>query len=673
MAKRKRPVSIDDLYRLQAVGRVAFAPDGRRIVFERKRHDASENKNFVQLILIDVESGAQRPLTAEAKHSDTLPRWSPDGLRLAFLSTREKATCLYVLPMDGGEAARITPRDGNTSDFCWSPDGRRLAYTYQPMTEREKLERDGKNAELRRKPQFKHITRLHHKLDGAGWWNGLFTHVWVVGADGRRARQLTDGDFDDREPRWAPDGRSIALVSSRGKDPDLNVDQAQIYLVAPAGGRLRCIKGTPGGVQAISWAPDSRAVAYVGDPARTGQWWKYSRHVWLQRVTGGKPRDLTPELDNNCVNETMGDLTSAGFAALPPLWSPDGKRILYTVSEQGATRLYQRLIGARKAQCLIGGDQNIMFADAPPDRQRIALTVGTQTNPGDIYLVEAGSARLRRLSDVNAATVRTLQIVQPEPLAVRSGNVTVHGWVMKPPGFSRRRRYPAILQIHGGPHTQYGHGFFHEMQCMAARGYVVVFANPRGSTGYGLKFMNAIHADWGNRDYQDVMRVADWLFARRWVDRRRVGVTGGSYGGYMTNWIVGHSRRFAAAVTQRSVVSLESMHGTSDFGHELGHEFGGTPWKNVANLRRQSPLTFVKNIRTPLLIEHEEEDLRCPIEQAEQLFAALKVLGRTVEMFRFEGESHGLCRTGRPQNRGERLRRIIGWFDQYLKPGKAAR
>lgn len=671
MAKRKRPITIEDLSDLRAVGHVAISPDGLRIAFELKRADIDENKNFTQLQIVDVEGGRPRALTIEGKHSDTSPRWSPDGRQIAFISNREKAACLYVMAMDGGEALRLTSRDGNVSDFCWSPDGKRLAFAWQALSEREKLERDGKADELKRKPQFKHITRLHHKLDGVGWWNGNFTHIWVVSAGGGRARQLSDGDFEDREPRWSPDGRSIAFVTNRLPDADLNIDQGQIYVVAPGGGRIRAVKRTPGSVQAISWSPDSRSIAYVGDPARTGQSWKYNRCVWLQRISGGAPRNLTPDVDNNCVNETMGDLATAGFAAQPPIWSPDGKSFMYTVSELGATRLYRRAVGTRRSECVLGGLRNIMYVDASANGERLALAIGTQTNPGDIFCFDATMKEPRQLSQVNADALLPLHIGDSEPFVVRSGNVSVHGWVIKPPGFNPRRRYPAILQIHGGPHTQYGHGFFHELQCMAGRGYIVVYANPRGSTGYGLRFCNAIHADWGNRDYQDLMKVADWIFAQPFVDRRRVGVTGGSYGGYMTNWMVGHTNRFAAAVTQRSVVNLESMSGTSDYGHDFAEEIGGTPWENVANLRRQSPLTYVKNIRTPLLIEHEEEDLRCPIEQGEQLFTALRALRRTVEMFRFEGESHGLCRTGRPQNRRERLRRIIGWLDKYLKPDGA--
>jgi dipeptidyl aminopeptidase/acylaminoacyl peptidase len=260
-----------------------------------------------------------------------------------------------------------------------------------------------------------------------------------------------------------------------------------------------------------------------------------------------------------------------------------------------------------------------------------------------------------------------IDVADPEPFSVRSGSVHVHGWLLKPPGFNPRRKYPAIIEIHGGPQVQYGCAFFHELQCLAAAGYVVVYANPRGGSGYGLKFMSAIRGRWGGLDYQDVMRVANWLFARPFVDKRRVGVTGGSYGGYMTNWLIGHTNRFAAAVTQRSVVNIESIIGTSDYGYQLGEELGGWPWKNVERLRRQSPLTFVKNIKTPLLIIHSEQDLRCAIEQAEQLFMSLRLLGREVEFVRFEGECHELSRGGRPQNRAERLRRILGWFEKHLR------
>ncbi len=673
---RKRRIKPDDLFKLRAVGRVAISPDGRLLAFELKRFDLRENKNFVQIMLADVETGDVRALT-EGKHCDSRPRWSPDGRLLAFLSDRDKGTSLWILPMAGGEPRRITDRDGHVREFAFSPDGHRLAYTYLPMSEREKLERDEKTDELKKRPQYKQITRLFHKLDGAGWWKGNYAHVYLVGLKGGKPRQLTHGPYDDSDPQFSPDGRLISFVSNRVEDPDTNFENADIYVVKPAGGRIKKITHMQGGCYGHAWSPDGKSIAYIGDPAKPGQWYKHNRHVWLVPSTGGKPRDLTREIDNQCLNVTIGDVMGGIFEPYGPIWSADSSRLFFLVSEDGATRLYSRSVRRRDLRCELGGDVNIMYFQRTAGDGPIALTIGTHTNPGDVFVADPhDGCRLNQLTRVNATVLDRVEVVSPQRISLRSGSVRVHGWVLRPPGLkatgrrSRRpsQKRPAILEIHGGPHVQYGCSFFHEMQCLAARGYVVVYANPRGSSGYGLKFMNCIHADWGNLDYKDLMRVADWICARPYVDKRRIGVTGGSYGGYMTNWIVGHTDRFRAAVTQRSVVNLESMYGTCDYGYTLGDEIGGTPWKNVEKLRRQSPLTFVKNIRSPLLILHSEQDLRCSIEQAEQLFVCLKLLGREVEFVRFEGESHGLSRDGRPQNRAERLRRIIAWFDKRLSP-----
>lgn len=666
----KRPIQLNDLFKLAILGRPAIAPDGRRVVFEQKRFDLEANKNYSRLMVANVATGAVRPLTSD-RHSDTRPKWSPDGSRLAFISNRDKGACLFVLSMDGGEPRRITRPDGVVHDFVWSPDGRRIAYTYQEMSGREKLERDEKTDELSRQPRYKHITRLFHKLDGAGWWNGNYTHVYVVSADGGKPRQLTSGSYDHQEPNWSPDGRLVSFTSNRSETPDLFPDHADIYVVSPGGGRLRKITNKTGATAGHAWSPDGKWIAFVGMNSRRGEWWKHAEKIWIVPSGGGKPRELAPQLDNECRNLILGDTALSGFEVSPCVWSADSRRVYFIVSERGACRVYSKSIGQDAARCEIGGDLNVFFMQHTSPTGPIALSIGTHTNPGDVFVAvtdDYDRLELHRVTTLNDAFLSTRHVGEPEPVVVRSTeNTKVHGWVLKPPGFNPRRKYPAILQIHGGPRAQYGATFYHELQWMAAQGYVVAFCNPRGSTGHGLEFARCIHADWGNRDYQDITRFADWLFARPYVDVKRVGVTGGSYGGFMTNWIVGHSDRFRAAVTQRSVVNLTSLFGTSDYGYELAHEFGGYPWQREKLYKEQSPLTYVRNIRTPLLIEHEENDLRCSIEQAEQLFLALKLLGRTVEMVRFEGESHGLCRNGRPQNRAERLRRIIGWFDRYMK------
>jgi dipeptidyl aminopeptidase/acylaminoacyl peptidase len=307
---------------------------------------------------------------------------------------------------------------------------------------------------------------------------------------------------------------------------------------------------------------------------------------------------------------------------------------------------------------------------ADRSRRTLALVAVDPKSGGDLWTLEFGAGRKERphkVTDVNRKLFRQIDIGTPQQVWFKSYDGTkVHGWILHPPKFNPRRKYPAIVEVHGGPRAMYCWGLFHEMQYLAASGYVVFFTNPRGSQGYGEAFTKAIIANWGGPDYEDIMAGTDALCKLPYIDRKRVGVTGGSYGGYMTNWIVGHTNRFKAAVTQRSVVNLVSFFGSSDFGWDLKEEFLATPWDKVEELVRMSPLTYVKNIRTPLLILHNENDLRCGIEQAEELYGCLKFLGRTVEFVRFPEEPHGLSRCGRPDRRMARLQFIKEWFDRYL-------
>lgn len=667
MAK-KRPMKLEDLFALRAVGRLAVAPDGSRIVFELKRHDPDENNNFVQLMLADSAGGSVRPLTAPAQHSDTMPKFSPAGDKLAFISTRQRQTAaLYVMSLAGGEPQRLTDFDGDVHDFDFSPDGRKIAYLYQPITQRQKLEREDRQDDVQKRPTYKHITRMMHKLDGVGFWNGHYKHVWIIPADGGKPKQLTRGNYDDSEPRFSPDGRLVSFVSNRTEDPDRYYDQSDIYVVRATGGPMRRITQGHGSCAGHAWAPDGKTIAFVGALNKPLEWWKYDTRVHIVPASGGRPKELVRDIDADHLNMTLGDIAGTSFEPVPPRFSADGRRIYFLASVRGATHLFSRSLTRRDTRCEIDGKLNIMQAEFAADAGVFGLVIGTATNPSDVFLYQpATGSRPRQLTDVNGDALHRVEVIEPEEFTLRSGNIELQCWVMRPPGFRANRKYPAILQVHGGPQAQYGYCFFHEMQLMAARGYVVAFTNPRGSAGYGLNFRKCIVGDWGNLDYKDVRKLGDWLFTRRWVDRKRVGITGGSYGGYMTNWVIGHEQRYRAAVTQRSVVSMESMFGTSDYGPAIVQEVHGLPWKRRERMFAHSPLKFVEKMHTPLLIIHSEQDLRCPLEQAQQLFTALKYLGREVEMVTFEGESHGLSRGGRPQNRAERLRRILGWFDKHM-------
>lgn len=665
-----RPMKLDDLFKLRSIGRCAISPDGARVVFELKRSDVEQNKNYTQLMIADVATGAVEPLTDEQQHNDFYPQWSLDGANLGFISTREKSACVYIMPMTGGEPRRVTDRDGNVQEFRFSPNGKQIVYVYQALNEREKLERDEKQDELKSRPTFKHITRLFHKLDGVGYWNGEYKHVFVTSIrGGGKSKQLTRGAYDHSNVRFSPDGKLVSYISNRSADPDRDFDQSDVFTVKPTGGAAKRITRPPGEVFTHSWSPDGETIAYIGMPNKPGEWWKHDAHLWVVPSKGGKPREITRKLDNDHYNTTIGDVANAGFEAAEPLWTADGDRIYFTVSQQGATEVYSVRANGRDLRQETRDRLDVMRMQRTGKSGLIALCCGSATNPGDLYVVDPDEQfALKRLSDVNGPVLKSIDIVKPEEFWLKSGPTKIHCWVMKPVGFRAGRKYPAILQIHGGPQAQYGQGFYHEMQLMASRGYVVAFCNPRGSSGYGIEHRRCIVGQWGDKDHADVKKLGDWLFSRPYVDKTRVGVTGGSYGGYMTNWIVGHEQRYKAAATQRCVSNFESMFGTSDYGFPLTQEIGGFPWGNkYKQLKKCSPFTFVDKVKTPLLIIHSEEDLRCPLEQSQQMFTALKYLGREVEFVAFEGESHGLSRGGRPANRAERLRRIMGWFDKYLQ------
>jgi dipeptidyl aminopeptidase/acylaminoacyl peptidase len=384
---------------------------------------------------------------------------------------------------------------------------------------------------------------------------------------------------------------------------------------------------------------------------------------------GGDATNLTPHLDNLIGVATLTDVREFGGGD-GLHWSADGQFLYFLVSERGGVYPYRVGVNGSHFERLLEGDFEIAAFSMAKGEHQSALLYGTPTAPHEIYAgtMQGNTLTIRPLTFINQPLLDEVQLVPPEEFEVEADDgVKIHGWLLKPPDFDSTRRYPAILMIHGGPHTQYGRVFFHEFQLTAAQGYVVVYTNPRGSWGYGEAFARAIKGDWGNRDFRDLMHVADYLASLPFVDAERLGVAGGSYGGYMTNWIVGHTDRFKAAITDRSVVNLVSMGGTSDFPMIPNRYWQGNFWDEPQKLWEQSPLAYAARIRTPLLIVHSEGDLRCPISEADQLFAALKRLRREVLYVRYPQESsHGLSRSGPPDLRADRLKRYLEWWAKYL-------
>ncbi|MFQ5413088.1 MAG: S9 family peptidase [Phycisphaerae bacterium] len=666
MAKRRRKLTIEDLGRLRVINQAAMSPDGDRIAVSIKRCDLKKNKNLSSLYLTNARGGRLRRLTT-GDHNDTHPKWSPDGTTIAFMSDRDRASCIWLLPMDGGEPVRLTDRDHDVAEFNFSPDGRHIVFTAREKNERDKLRRDEKKKELETTPDFIHIRRLNHKLDGAGFWNGHYVHVYSIRTSGGKAVQLTRGDYDHTSPQFSPDGRRIAFLSNRMPDPDReHFENADIYTMTTTGGGLKKVTPKEGVIVNYSWSPDGGTFAYIGHEGKTGETALYNAHVWTIPARGGRPQNLTSDIDNHCFNITISDIAEITFSADPPVWSADGGVIYFVVSERGAANLYHVAAGGGRATPTLVGDHVVMAMSRAAKRNRAAVVIGTPTNPADVFAIDLDRApdRPKQVTHVNRAVLAGIKLSDPEPLACRRGGHTVHGWVIKPPEFRNGKKYPLVLEIHGGPYCQYGHAMFHEMQWLAARGYVVVFTNPRGSVGYGLKHLTALHHRWGVPDTPDVLACVDQVVRGGYVDKKRLYITGGSYGGFMTNWVTARDHRFKAGVTQRCVANMDSMLG-SDFGWFIAHEVGCMPWDDPKRTRAASPIAYAKDIKTPLLIIHSEQDLRCPIGQGEELFATLKCLGKEVEFVRFAGESHGLSRGGRPQNRAERLRRILDWFERH--------
>jgi len=440
----------------------------------------------------------------------------------------------------------------------------------------------------------------------------------------------------------------------------------ELYVMPAAGGEARRLPTPEGPADAPAWSPDGTRIAFVGS-GRANVAGAVS-HLWVIPAAGGVARDLTPDLDRNIGLDVSSD-SRAGLTATRPVWSPDSNALFFLASTRGTTPLWRIVLDGNGPERIVDGVRQVQSFAFAPDDGTLALNLGDGLNPGDVYVRTEPDAEMRRLTDANGAFFDTVALVAPEAFTYEGAEGwEVQGWLMPPIGQRDGEKYPLILEIHGGPHTAYGEMFFFEFQCLAAQGQGVILINPRGSTGYGERFTMASNDDWGGNDYRDLMLGVDTAIARApWIDPARLGVTGGSFGGYMTNWIVTQTDRFKAAVALRSICNMISKWGVSDIGyHGNGLQWGGPPWENLQFYLDRSPLTHVTKVVTPLLLIHSERDLRCPIEQAEQFFTALKYLRREVELVRFPDEGHELSRSGQPLHRLERLQRIAGWFRDHL-------
>ncbi|HEY8599632.1 MAG TPA: S9 family peptidase [Thermomicrobiales bacterium] len=683
----RRAITPEDLYRFTYVSDPQLSPDGTTVAFVRTTVDR-EADGYRSQIWIVAADGTSAPRRFTAGPSDTAPRWSPDGQRLAFLAKRggkEAKAQLWLIGAAGGEAWPLTDLKEGASAAEWSPDGTRLVCTSQVRAadDRDRSEPPAPEEPGAKKSDVRVIDRLKNRMDGEGFYDDRRRHLFVVPVQGQErgvAQQLTGGDCNESQPTWAPDGQSLAFVSARHDDRDYD-NKSDIWTIAlgaddaPTGPRR--VTRTTGPCAGPTFSPDGAMIAYTGHDNAPDSGPSTITGLWLVPPDGSAaPRNLTAALDRPA-GAGIGTDARYGTPADRPLWAPAGDAILCLVSDRGDGPLLRVDVATGATTPVLDGPRQITNLSASADGRRLVLAISTAMIPADLYACHLDAAGVasepHRLTDSNADLFAEVAIGEHRKYRYRgTDGQELDAWVLTPPDFDPTRRYPLVVEIHGGPQALYGESFYLEFQLLAARGYVVLYTNPRGSDGYGQAFVNALRHDWGGVDYRDVMAGVDWLLGSGVVaiDEARMGVTGGSYGGYLTNWIIGQTDRFSAAVSGRSTSNRYSHYGYSDVGSFTGDwQFGGPPWENAAHYLERSPITYVANVTTPLLLESQEQDLRCPIPQAEEFYTAIKKLRRAeVQLIRFPGESHGMARAGKPIHRVERLTRIADWFDKYLAP-----
>jgi dipeptidyl aminopeptidase/acylaminoacyl peptidase len=667
-ARKRRNITAEDLYQLTSVSEVRISPDGQNALFTVQRVDRKTEKQYTNLWLAATTREAVRQFTTGDQH-DSAGRWSPDGSQIAFLSDRsaqDRPPQIYLISFSGGEASRLTHIDGEIGELTWSPDGRQLACTVRKL-DPEALVRQNDDQKKKLGVVSRHYDCLFYKLDGYGYLPHERQHLWVVDARNGRGKQLLgEAVHDEHYPAWSPDGNWIAFSSNRSESPDLTPDHWSICLIPSTGGELRQLDGPIGEKYQPSFSPDGKLLAYIGLEGE-GLAYKNSS-LWLVPGDGSEaPRNLTEKYDLHVDASTINDVGSPERMA--PTWSKDGKRIYFNTVWHGSSKLSSIGINGKDLRDEIGDGGVVGSFSFDQGQKTMAYFYGRMDDPVQVFARDIAGGKDRQLTRLNRRLLDGIDLGQVEEVWFKGPDANdLQGWILKPPGFDPSKKYPSIMEIHGGPLTQYGRFFMHEFYYLAAHGYIVYFTNPRGGRGYGEEHAKGIYCDWGRADYADLMAWADYMQKLPYIDPQRMGVTGGSYGGYMTVWIIGHTQRFRAAVAQRCVSNFISMWGSSDFNWTFQQELGNKPpFEDLQNYWNHSPIAYIGNARTPTMVIHSEGDLRCPIEQGEQVFVALKKLGVDTEFVRFPDEFHGLSRTGRTDRRIVRLNHILSWFDKYLK------
>ncbi len=696
-----RPPRPDDLYRLRIATEPRLSPDGRWVVVTVQAvapgFDGYRQSLWLVSTGADGAAPSPRRLTLGSRN-DWHPRFSPDGRTLGFLSDRrprvedepvrrdandsgerEDVKQVHALPLDGpGEARRITDLPRGVTEFAWSPDGTRLVVVSCSIgaTAEEDARRRGRPSA---KPaagtppasDYRFVDRLDYMLNGTGFTYDRVDHLWLVDVATGTSTRLTDGPVHDREPAWSPDGSRIAFTANRRRDPDLR-SRNDIHVVDVASGAVHAITAGPRSMFTCpAWMPDGATIAALGHRLAGGAGSRNDIHLFAADGSDATPdggRNLSASHDLMPGSSMNSDVTRGEGPALHP--SADGAWITFSAPVDGSYELWRIATRDGALERLTTGRHYISGWDAidvAEGQTRIAYLRSSATETPDVWLQD-GAQSDRRVTALNADVLEELTLVEPSERRSEVDGRSIQGWFYAAGDGAR----PLVTQIHGGPHTLYGCSLMWEFQVLAASGMGVFACNPRGSEGYGEAFNDANHRDWGPGPMRDVLAGVDALVADGLADPARLGVTGGSYGGYLTNWMVAHDDRFAAAMTCRSVSDMSMLFLTGDIsgGDWAELEFEATPWSDPVYYREISPISYAARIRTPMLIQHSERDLRTTIGQAEALFTVLRSYRRPVRLLRVPEETHELTRSGTPFRRVENLEIVCDWFGHFLVAGK---
>ena len=638
-AAAQKRMTIEDALAMKNVGAPQFSPDGKRIVYTISEWDKKENRRTTHIYLLSTEGGNPIKLTNGEK-GESAPQWSPDGQRIAFLADRSTGAPgggaqIWVIHASGGEAEKLTSEENGVSAFRWSPDGKAMAFVTRD-TPKDKAEREKK-----KKDKFDTIT-----MDA----DLIYSHLWTINVESKEKKRLTEGAFSAAGPQWSPDGKYIAYTWSKTSSQESvwtdisEFTNSEVYVVPSTGGIARKLTTNPGPDGNPQWSPDGKWIAFTSSTSN----WAAKSNVMIVSAEAGEPKNLTTDFIESAQGVN---------------WSPDGKTIYFSSGVGMYSHIYSVPVAGGKVAQVTKGNRNYGQFDLSADGKWLAYTLNDCRTSEDLWVAGSTGDGAKQLTTVNPQ-IKDFAIADAEVIKWKGpDNFDIEGVLVKPLGYEAGKKYPLILNIHGGPYGKFSDSFNARIQIWTANGYAVLMPNPRGSTGYGEKFAQTNIGDWGGKDFQDIMAGVDAVIAKGIADADKCVVMGGSYGGFMTFWTVSQTDRFKAAIGHAAISDWYSFHGQSDIPGLMEYGFKGTPWDVPENYRRWSPMTYVSKVKTPLMITHGERDMRVNIQQGEQYYRSLKKRGVETVFYRYPREGHGIQE---PNHVIDLTAKQLEWFDSHL-------